>query len=45
LSALAITVAVIAANFNEVFARPQGRDGVFVAGEALGSISFTAQGR
>lgn len=34
-----------AAAFNEVFARPQGRDGVFVAGEALGSVSFVAQGQ
>jgi hypothetical protein len=33
-----------AASFNEVFAKPQGRDGVFVAGEALGSVSFVAAG-
>jgi hypothetical protein len=33
-----------AATFNEVFAKPQSRDGVFAAGETLGSISFTAQG-
>jgi hypothetical protein len=31
--------------FNEVFARPQGRDGVFVAGEAVGSIDFVAHGQ
>ena len=35
----------LADTFNEVFAKPQGRQGVFVAGEALGSISFTAQGQ
>ena len=34
-----------AAAFNEVFARPQGRDGVFAAGEALGTATFTAQGQ
>lgn len=34
-----------AQTFNEVFAKPQGRDGVFGAGEALGSVSFTAQGQ
>jgi hypothetical protein len=34
-----------AALFNEAFAKPQGRDGVFVAGEALGSLSFAAQGQ
>jgi hypothetical protein len=33
-----------AASFNEVFARPQGKDGVFVAGEALGSVGFVAAG-
>lgn len=37
--------ATTAASFNEVFAKPQGKDGVFVAGEALGSMSFTAQGQ
>jgi len=31
--------------FNELFARPQGREDVFVAGEAAGSLSFTAQGQ
>ena len=31
--------------FNEVFAKPQGKDGVFGAGEALGSVSFVAQGQ
>ena len=34
-----------AATFNEVFAKPLGRDGVFVAGEAFGSVSFTAEGQ
>lgn len=34
-----------AATFNEVFARPQGKDGVFVAGEPLGAVSFTGQGQ
>lgn len=34
-----------AATFNELFAKPQGKDGVFVAGEALGTISFVAQGQ
>jgi len=34
-----------AAAFNDAFAKPQGREGVFQAGEALGSISFTAQGQ
>jgi hypothetical protein len=37
--------AATAATFNEVFAKPQGRDGVFAAGEALGVVSFTAQGQ
>lgn len=37
--------AATAASFNEVFAKPQGKDGVFLAGEALGSVSFTAQGQ
>jgi hypothetical protein len=36
--------AATAASFNEAFAKVQGKDNVFVAGEALGSISFTAQG-
>lgn len=34
-----------AAAFNEAFARPQGRENVFSAGEVLGSVSFTAQGQ
>jgi hypothetical protein len=34
-----------AATLNEVFARPQGEDGVFAAGEPVGSLSFTAQGQ
>lgn len=37
--------AATAAAFNEVFAKPLGRDGVFAAGEAIGSISLTAQGQ
>lgn len=37
--------AATAASFNEVFAKPQGKDGVFVAGEALGTVTFTAQGQ
>lgn len=34
-----------AATLNEIFAKPQGKDGVFAAGEPLGSVSFTAQGQ
>lgn len=34
-----------AATLNEVFAKPQGRDGVFAGGESLGRLSFTAQGQ
>jgi len=34
-----------AQSFNELFAKPQGKDEVFAAGEALGSLSFTAQGQ
>ncbi len=41
---LALTPAA-AATLNEVFAKPQGKSGVFVAGEALGSIAFVAQGQ
>jgi hypothetical protein len=37
--------AATANTFNEVFAKPLGRDGVFVSGEAMGSISFTAMGQ
>lgn len=37
--------ATTAQTFNEVFAKPQGRDGVFAAGESLGTFSFTAQGQ
>lgn len=37
--------AATAATFNEVFAKPLGKSGVFVAGEALGAISFIAQGQ
>jgi hypothetical protein len=36
--------AATAQTFNEVFAKPQGRDGVFVAGEGLGALSFVAVG-
>jgi hypothetical protein len=43
-ASLAVTAAT-AATFNEVFAKPQGKSGVFVAGEALGSIAFVAQGQ
>jgi hypothetical protein len=43
---LALTLdSAMAASFNEVFAKPQGKDGVFLAGEPLGSVSFTAQGQ
>jgi hypothetical protein len=34
-----------AATFNEVFAKPQGKSNVFAGGEALGTISFVAQGQ
>ena len=34
-----------AATLNEVFAKPQGKDGVFVAGEPFGRVSFSAQGQ
>jgi hypothetical protein len=34
-----------AQSFNELFAKPQGRDGVFVAGEAVGGLAFVAQGQ
>jgi hypothetical protein len=34
-----------AQQFNEVFAKPQGKSNVFVAGEAVGTLSFTAQGQ
>jgi hypothetical protein len=37
--------ATTAQTFNDVFAKPQGKDGVFVPGEALGSVSFAAQGQ
>lgn len=32
-----------AASFNEIFAKPQGKADVFKAGEALGTITFTAR--
>lgn len=34
-----------AATFNELFAKPLGKDGVFVAGEAVGSVSLVAVGQ
>ena len=37
--------AATAASFNEVFAKPQGKANVFVAGETLASVSFVAQGQ
>jgi hypothetical protein len=36
--------AATAQTFNEVFAKPQGKSGVFVAGEGLGVLSFTGWG-
>jgi hypothetical protein len=35
----------LAAAFNEAFAKPIGRDGVFHAGEVLGAVSLVAQGQ
>lgn len=43
-ASLGLTAAT-AATFNEVFAKPQDKDGVFAPGETLGSISFVAQGQ
>ncbi|HET7454280.1 MAG TPA: hypothetical protein VFJ76_02055 [Solirubrobacterales bacterium] len=37
--------AATAGTFNEVFAKPLGRDGVFLPGEAMGSVSFTVLGQ
>jgi len=37
--------AATAASFNDAFAKPQGKGDVFAAGEALGTLSFTAQGQ
>ncbi len=37
--------AATAQAFNEVFAKPQGKEGVFVAGEALGTLGFVAWGQ
>ncbi len=34
-----------AAMFNEVFSKPQGREGVFEVGEPLATLSFLAQGQ
>lgn len=43
-SGAALTIsAQMATAFNQAFAKPQGKADVFAAGEALGSISFTAQ--
>lgn len=45
-SGAALTLdAQTATTFNEAFAKPQGKSGVFLAGEALGSVSFLAQGQ
>jgi hypothetical protein len=44
-SAPVILAATTAATLNEAFARPQGRDGLFQAGETLGNLSFSAQGQ
>jgi hypothetical protein len=33
----------LAAAFNDAFAKPQGKEDIFHAGEALGTLSFTAQ--
>lgn len=35
----------MAATFNELFAKPQGRSGVFVSGEPVASVSFGARGQ
>ncbi len=43
-AALALS-ATTAAILNEVFARPQGEDGIFAGGEPLGRLSFVAQGQ
>jgi hypothetical protein len=37
--------AATAATLNEVFAKPQGKDGIFAAGESLGRLSFVSQGQ
>jgi hypothetical protein len=34
-----------AANFEEAFAKPQGKAGVFVAGETIGTLDFVASGQ
>jgi hypothetical protein len=44
LAGAALTLqAGVAQAFNEAFAKPQGKSNVFVAGETLGAITFTAQ--
>lgn len=46
LSAATLNLPVATAQtLNEAFARPQGKADVFAPGEALGTISFTAQGQ
>lgn len=40
-AALTMSIAM-AQSFNDVFAKPQGKDGVFAAGEAVGSVGFVA---
>jgi hypothetical protein len=37
--------ATAAGTFNEAFAKPQGKEGVFVAGEPVGSVSLMALGQ
>jgi hypothetical protein len=37
--------ATTAATFNELFAKPQGKSDVFVAGEEIAGLSFTAEGQ
>jgi hypothetical protein len=37
--------AQMAQSFEEVFAKPLGKSGVFAAGEAVGSLSFVAEGQ
>jgi hypothetical protein len=37
--------AAMAATFNEVFARSQGKGDVFLAGESVGTLNFTARGK
>lgn len=39
-----LLTAASAQTFNEVFARPQGKDAIFAGGEVMGVVSFTASG-